>query len=1047
MDTKDASMISQTEESETLATRHDGPAYRWISAGVLLRMLVGVAVAGGLSDEDHDFQRVKHWLESHVKGDLNRPAIQEDRAKSKVSNAENGEAGASPSPDASLKTLDDHRVAHTESKDPELRGIVLPADYWEQHIAHDFADNSRSRDFTNIILSVAFLRQASRAGATLAPDVLEHIWSLIRTALNNPRLDTFAANRSGQGFLFVPLCSILVNGDIDELIRFHVWLPDKSRGVPEFGLHAHQSWAQSWILAGKATDHSYKAEHVEKDEATHAKYALGWLGKKEEDNKKAIKDLKKIEAGDIPVLQGSTPEDAALEIRDEVVKASKPEERSEIEKEGTVGVVTDKTTEGVEEKTPSQEDRASSDEEPSGEYKTHQKFSIVTNAQVYVRAWETRQEAHTRNMSYTIPNSSYHHTEVDPDGFHATLFYFDSSRGFDKGAGVLGPPDGDHSKQYRNPAGITSVQLADITEVVRKWEITMDEGRQYARRAEWEYALRAFNSALALCDSRSDILPNAEQRRYATIAELGYTNRRFGRYASARRILEDLLSDSQLLPGGIREDIMGELGVVYRHMGLLVDAKRILEGQYETARDLDLEDNVCRAVGNLGMVNYQLYLESGDDSLLGVATEQQLERVDRARRLRSNAKASNGRAGDLELFRTWEIIGLSRLSLCYAARGSAEEAIFAAKQSLDLTDDSQDPTVTAITRLFYGRALLLAGRREEALKAFDPEGTCTPAMALCKEPSEEHKRYLRDLVDAGVRLDAVDEHGYTALDYAVFSGDAETEELVLEGLRRTLDGDVDRKLQDRRRGAGIRKCYRDIFQEKLRPLLAQSSAADGLERPRKAYASILVEDEPAALLLDRLKFVRYEDFRALGRLPRSSDGLTQIYGPESKKERKGADYIVFFSYRWIGKKFDALFPDDDNHTQYRRMLGALEAFLALHPSVSAETLGIWLDYACIDQTAPDAGVSALPINLLQCNAVISLTDQDYYTRAWCAVEVLMVQRLRRAWGLHHWYECGENGELHEPSRDLEIDMKGKLLTYEADRPKIEFLERQNRLLE
>ncbi|KAG7152015.1 hypothetical protein HYQ46_012157 [Verticillium longisporum] len=40
----------------------------------------------------------------------------------------------------------------------------------------------------------------------------------------------------------------------------------------------------------------------------------------------------------------------------------------------------------------------------------------------------------------------------------------------------------------------------------------------------------------------------------------------------------------------------------------------------------------------------------------------------------------------------------------------------------------------------------------------------------------------------------------------------------------------------------------------------------------------------------------------------------------------------------------------------------------------------------------------------QCNAVISLVDGQYYERAWCSVEVMMVQQLRRAYGLHLWYE-------------------------------------------
>jgi hypothetical protein len=115
-----------------------------------------------------------------------------------------------------------------------------------------------------------------------------------------------------------------------------------------------------------------------------------------------------------------------------------------------------------------------------------------------------------------------------------------------------------------------------------------------------------------------------------------------------------------------------------------------------------------------------------------------------------------------------------------------------------------------------------------------------------------------------------------------------------------------------------------------------------------------------------------------------------------------------------------------------------------------------------------SGVCALPMNLAQCNAVISLVDDEYYKRAWCSVEVMMVQNLKKSYNLHLWYEHvlppdqqpdhdgstdaegegndSEQGFLREGPMDLEIVIAEKLLSFEIDRPKVLFLERQSKLL-
>ena len=106
------------------------------------------------------------------------------------------------------------------------------------------------------------------------------------------------------------------------------------------------------------------------------------------------------------------------------------------------------------------------------------------------------------------------------------------------------------------------------------------------------------------------------------------------------------------------------------------------------------------------------------------------------------------------------------------------------------------------------------------------------------------------------------------------------------------------------------------------------------------------------------------------------------------------------------------------------------------------------------------GVSALPMLLAQCDAIISLVDDAYHSRAWCSVEAMMAQVLMKSYALYEWYEQVEiEGEpsndrvkeeakymLREAPTDIEISMATKQLTFEDDRAKVLFLERQSRLL-
>ncbi|OAX84346.1 hypothetical protein ACJ72_01289 [Emergomyces africanus] len=888
-----------------------------------------------------------------------------------------GVAVATKTPDINMEPIGQWVSSYLTQKEDMTGSLSFCG--WKAGIAFNFLQHEESLRIANLTLGVTFLREKSRrAQGVVSATHLAQTWELIHGALTSPLLTRplGSVSRSAQGFLAVPLCSLVDDGNIDELFRLHVWLPDGQRGDPNFAIHSHQPFAQSWILAGEGMNYSYVVKPAaDYADATHAEYELSWND----------------------------------------------------------GRNTDTT------------------------YKTHQTSSTIVNTRALVRASATQSVVHTSGMTYTIPEATFHRTEVAPDAFHATLFFFDSRRGFIKDARVLGPTDVESKTQLRDAAGEKPTSLASMVNSVRSWEAFILHGQHHAQRAEWEHALREFNSALNVCESVGNF-PNTVHYRHLALGELGNTNRRFGRYEKAKEILE--LALEEMGPSLQRVEFSGELGVVYRHMNRLEEAKHAFQIQYSTAKQLQFERATCRAIGNLGMTNYQLSQQKGDEVLLERAIEQLNERVQRAQGIKETITSqSTDPTTKLQLLKvatTWESIGLSRLSLCYAAQGNTQQAISAAMESLSISSRSEDLTVVAMSRFFYGRALLLDGQVKEALKHFNPRTRCTPAIALCKEPSDEHRQYLRELVDAGVDMDSVDEQGYTALDYAVFNGDTAAEELVLEGLRRKLKGDLERELDERLAEAKIRKGYRELFQEKMRPALL---SGNGLQSLRHMYADELADDDEKQQMFDSLKIMRFVDFSRFGKLPRSSDNLAQQFlsKPDGSDRVDTAEFVVFFSYRWINKELGASSPDDSKNTQYRRMIVAAEQFLKLHPMVKREKLGIWIDHACINQEDPGPGVSALPMILVQCDAVISLFDDAYHQRAWCSVEVMMVQTLRKSYGQHLWYEQvltpqsqgpAEHGMwvLREGPVELEIVMAEKELTFEEDRAKVLFLERQSRLL-
>lgn len=272
-----------------------------------------------------------------------------------------------------------------------ILGPRIPVEHLLATVANAFAEDDDARIFARFNIAIAVWREISQTGNHYSRAQLQKIWEIILEAITKTTGTRFrfTAARSAQGFLAVPLCSRLRDGRIDELLRFHVWLPDNQRGLGETSIHAHQPFAQSWILAGWGENSMYHVKTVsDPAQATHAIYALRW-----------------------------------------------------------------------------------SDGNQAGKaYKTHQISSTVENTDKFVRVIPGEKAIHTRDMSYAIPAGECHGSMVPGGKLHATLFFFDSSRGFDEDAMVIGPKNGKDYTQIRDPAGVTPLCLAQLTDAARRWE-------------------------------------------------------------------------------------------------------------------------------------------------------------------------------------------------------------------------------------------------------------------------------------------------------------------------------------------------------------------------------------------------------------------------------------------------------------------------------------------------------------------------------------------------------------------------------------------------
>jgi tetratricopeptide (TPR) repeat protein len=203
----------------------------------------------------------------------------------------------------------------------------------------------------------------------------------------------------------------------------------------------------------------------------------------------------------------------------------------------------------------------------------------------------------------------------------------------------------------------------------------------YNVKAEWEHMDRELDHIWDICSRRG--YPDAAHEQQRCRCAKGKVARRQGRYEDAEACLLEALSlrvdkDIQQI------DVLGELSTVYMQQQLFLKAKMFLQQQHDLAREvacsttsrqsaLSTELQMCRAIGNLGMTNYQLAIagEQIDKTLLHEAIEQLKCRVTSAEDLQRQLIGCD----HYETVLTWKALGLDRLTLCHAANGDLNEAI------------------------------------------------------------------------------------------------------------------------------------------------------------------------------------------------------------------------------------------------------------------------------------------------------------------------------------------------------------------------------------
>ncbi|KAH8668403.1 hypothetical protein BX600DRAFT_538344 [Xylariales sp. PMI_506] len=172
-----------------------------------------------------------------------------------------------------------HKWLSDQGEESDSKSLVQ----WIAAAAAGFVPESTLHRIAELLVAISYMRERGRSQSpdvATDPVAINFFWSIVYHALSSDA-SPFTASRSAQGFLWVPLCSLIgeEDGRIDELWRLHVWLPDGQRGAREACVHTHHSYGQSWVVAGENLNQFWTvARATDEASATHAEYEIAWTG-------------------------------------------------------------------------------------------------------------------------------------------------------------------------------------------------------------------------------------------------------------------------------------------------------------------------------------------------------------------------------------------------------------------------------------------------------------------------------------------------------------------------------------------------------------------------------------------------------------------------------------------------------------------------------------------------------------------------------------------------------------------------------------------------
>ena len=180
-----------------------------------------------------------------------------------------------------------------------------------------------------------------------------------------------------------------------------------------------------------------------------------------------------------------------------------------------------------------------------------------------------------------------------------------------------------------------------------------------------------------------------------------------------------------------------------------------------------------------------------------------------------------------------------------------------------------------------------------------------------------------------------------------------------------------------------------LTEEVRRVLASEQWASFGSMKPG-AYAGkakmIAEAGAPPMVLLPATQLQR------LKRIPRSHEAKALVVDIGSLNEKK--DRIFLFSHRWLQPREGK--PDDAQHTKAHALAEFATWFCDFY-HVGRDAY-FWVDFCCVDQDSPAAGITALPLYVAACGGVAIFETPDYENRAWCRVERLLACKYQEAGG-------------------------------------------------